>query len=182
MELDFRVVNTTQRGPAPRSAMNRFMEKVSLPSDPSACWLWTASVRHSCGYGQMYFEGRPETAHRVAYRLFRGEIPKLPGRHGACVCHTCDNRLCVNPNHLFIGTQADNLRDMAKKGRAKGLVRNTTYLRGSDNWASKLTAEHVAHIKTLLAAGTTMKKDIALMFDVSPATITAIAKGARYNV
>jgi hypothetical protein len=80
------------------------------------CWLWLGSVKNS-GYGMAYTgmkAGRAiyRTAHRVAYELAHGVIP-----HGMQVMHTCDVKLCVNPDHLSLGTHADNMRDMASKGR-----------------------------------------------------------------
>lgn len=81
------------------------------------CWRWLGSLGGH-GYGQIMVNRKAWTAHRYAYVLAHGEIPMRDGKHGAVVMHTCDNRWCVNPEHLRIGTQGDNLRDMFAKGRA----------------------------------------------------------------
>ena len=75
------------------------------------CWEWTAT-KNPDGYGLIKLEGRMESAHRLVYRLKNGPIPK-----GLYVLHRCDVPRCVNPKHLFLGTQADNVRDMFRKGR-----------------------------------------------------------------
>lgn len=75
------------------------------------CWEWKRST-NSMGYGQLIIDGKMTGSHRYSYQYFKGFIPK--GMH---VLHWCDNRLCGNPNHLFLGTQADNIRDMINKGR-----------------------------------------------------------------
>jgi len=76
------------------------------------CWIWT-STTDSDGYGKIRVTGKQRAAHRVSWALANGREPDL------CVCHSCDNPKCVNPNHLWLGTQADNLRDMIAKGRRR---------------------------------------------------------------
>lgn len=77
------------------------------------CWEWTGSTKGQ-GYGLFAIDGHPHSAHRVSYEEFNGPIPD-----GMMVCHECDNRLCINPTHLWLGTALDNVRDMIEKGRAR---------------------------------------------------------------
>lgn len=91
--------------------LSRFEEKF-IPVPEAGCWIWTAAT-NSMGYGRMVFNGPARLAHRISYQLYRGPIPD-----GMCVCHKCDTPLCVNPDHLFLGTFSDNARDMVRKFRS----------------------------------------------------------------
>jgi hypothetical protein len=149
-----------------RPLRERFLEKIS-PEPNTGCWLWTGTVL-PFGHGLIGRGGRGTgmaRAHRVAWELFRGPIPT-----GLQVCHRCDVPCCVNPDHLFLGTQRDNITDMINKGRR----------RADRRWVSKLTPEQVGEIKRRLATGERCC-DLAPMFGVSDETISAIRRGHSWN-
>ncbi len=140
--------------------VERFWSKVAFTANPDKCWEWTASL-NSVGYGQMWFggsRGRKLKAHRVAYELTYGEISS-----GMFVCHRCDNRKCVNPTHLFLGTPKDNTTDMIQKGRQ---IR--TY---GESHFHKLTEDQVRSIRERYAAGGIYMKELALEMGVGDTAI-----------
>jgi len=92
--------------------MNKqFIEENSIPIPESGCWVWVGTCSKS-GYGIIKINNKLRPAHRISYELYRGIIPEK-----MFVCHHCDIPSCINPNHLFIGTQKDNISDCIKKNR-----------------------------------------------------------------
>lgn len=130
------------------------------------CWEWKGGKSH--GYGQMrvkdVFGSYPLYAHRVSYVLVNGTIPK-----NLNICHKCDNPYCVNPDHLFAGTQQDNLADMVKKNR---------HAKGESNGMAKISDETVNKIRESAAIGTKQYK-IAEAFGISGAQVSRIVRGTR---
>jgi len=96
------------------------IEAYGEPEPNTGCWLWTRQTHRSGGYGRMTVDGKKRPAHRVSYEVFIGPIPD-----GLFVLHRCDQPACVNPDHLFLGTHEDNMRDMVRKNRHHGYPRLT---------------------------------------------------------
>jgi hypothetical protein len=144
----------------------RFWPKVEKTS---GCWIWKAS-RDKYGYGQFTFRGECESAHRVAWILCNGPIPE-----GLGVLHKCDNPPCVNPDHLWVGTQRDNNRDMYLKGRNK-----STPQIGSTNGSAKLTESDIPKIRGYVLAGLSQRK-IAKLFNIDRGVVSRIVRGKSWT-
>lgn len=123
--------------------------------DENGCWLWTGGIE-SNGYGRTTYEGKAWWVHRLSYEVHKGPIPE-----GHLVCHACDVRSCINPDHLFTGSIADNQRDMKLKGRAS---------RGERSASAKLTEADVRRIREDTRPGW----QLAVAYGVSQATISEV--------
>lgn len=141
------------------------------------CWLWCGSM-HKSGYGTFCINQTLYQAHRVAYFLAHpGEIElAAPADKSAkqFVLHTCDMRACCNPEHLFLGSIADNTQDMVKKGRQRGVI-------GENNPASKLSHRNVRTIRRLLTESGLTQWEIARRFGVSQSAISHIKLKHTYT-
>lgn len=133
----------------------------------NGCWKWIGAVHWKTGRPLFQLGRKQVFAHRAAYRLVFGEIPD-----SMCICHHCDNKLCVNPDHLFVGTQDDNMKDMVAKGRQNNPI-------GESNGRAKLTEDDVQYIRKVykrysrqFGSGALAKK-----YGVDPVTIRDIVNG-----
>lgn len=148
---------------------SRFLSSVGDPL-PNGCMPWLKSVS-TCGYGCFYYRGRQYIAPRVAYELANGEIPK-----GLHVLHSCDNPICCNPDHLHLGTHAQNMSEMGERGRAS----KDGAPKGEENGQATLTAKDVQAIRQRRAAGESYKA-IAADFGIGQATVGKIVNRERWN-
>lgn len=139
--------------------------------DPDACLEWPYKKFTDGGYGLVRHAGRDWRVHRLAYRIFHGDLPPFP----LILLHSCDNPPCFNPNHLSPGTKADNNRDMLIKGRARG-----GSLRGERNPLCKLTDEKVREIKRRCAAGE-YQRDVAPDYGISHGLVAHIMAGKTWK-
>ncbi len=138
----------------------KFMNKIK--KNKNGCWDWEGQCNLD-GYGKFFIGEKRFTASRYSYELFKGKIPK-----GKLVCHTCDNRKCVNPDHLWIGTCKDNIQDMIKKKRKN-------FLKGSQIKNSKLTEKDIPEIRKMHKEGM-RKKEISSKYKVALETINDVIK------
>lgn len=150
------------------SDVSRFWDRVSVGD---GCWEWMAG-RVKAGYGVFWDGTRQVRAHRYSWELHKGPIP--PGLN---VCHHCDNPPCVNPDHLFVGSHADNVADRVGKGRTRT---RTWDERGEINPAAKLTNVQVATIKAKGLAGYTIM-ELASEFGVSFSNVAMILRGKTWS-
>ena len=145
-----------------RSLEDRFWSHVKK-GKPDDCWEWTAG-KNSDGYGYIGVEGKMVRAHRLSWEIHNGPIPE-----GMQILHYCDNPGCVNPFHLFLGSNADNVRDKTEKGRQ-------SHQYGEENGYAKLTEQNIHEIRNLLTVGYP-QAEIAREYEVSQTTICSINTG-----
>lgn len=145
-----------------KTTLERFEDKVFY--SPDGCWYWIGAIGTE-GYGHFKAEGSfIDGAHRVSYKMFIN--PVIPA--GYYICHSCDNRKCVNPNHLFLGTPTDNNRDMAAKNRCKPQ-------HGENHFRAKLKESDVLEVRKLSASGMG-NYAIARLFNVTGMCIMNIVR------
>lgn len=151
----------------PKDLSTSFHEKI-MPEPNSGCWLWTGAIQNK-GYGHIGNKTRGEhlLAHRVSWMLYHGPIPD-----GLCVLHKCDVTYCVSPDHLFLGTQADNLADMRAKKR---------HPFGEKNGMAKLTKPEVMAIRRVYRAGGVTQYKLADQYGVTQSAISNIVRYRRWS-
>jgi hypothetical protein len=145
--------------------IDRFWGRVAK-GGPDECWEWQRGT-FGTGYGCYRHEGRNVYAHRLAWELTHGPI-----EDGLCVRHSCDNPLCVNPAHLLLGTDADNVRDKVERERQH---------RGEGSPMSKLTDSAVRCIRALYAERQADQKKLAELYGVDQAQISRIVSGKAWR-
>lgn len=129
------------------------------------CWNWDHATNDV--YGVATLDGKQQSAHRISWQIFYGEIPK-----DKIICHECDNQLCFNPYHLFIGTHEDNIMDKVNKRRQA---------KGESIHMSKLTYENVKEIRRLYSTRKYKQYELAEMFGVNPSNISHIVNYSTWK-
>jgi hypothetical protein len=164
---------------SPRNTPENFWRRVARGAD-DACWDWQGA-RTSSGYGNLTWHGKHVQAHRVAYYLHYGGVALLTGfrlerrakQYKRFVLHTCDNRLCCNPRHLFLGSMRANLLDAYHKGR-KVQPR-------SKHANAKLTPKQVRELRATYDSGGIRQVDLALQYGVSQKVVSLIVRRESYK-
>jgi hypothetical protein len=135
----------------------------------TGCWQWTGSMHSSKRYGSVGLMGRHLLAHRAAWMIFKGFDPEEQ-----CVCHKCDNGFCVNPDHLFIGTQTDNIHDMERKKRSYHPFHE-------NHGRAKLTMRDVKKMRSLHKKGMAIRAISRMYPHVNRATVASAINGKTWN-
>jgi hypothetical protein len=161
-----------------REDHRRFWEKVNKSGN---CWEWTAATFTQMGYGEFWLNGN-KYAHRVSWQIHNGEIPE-----GELVLHHCDNPVCVNPSHLYLGDASDNMQDMAKRSENAGMFKEghdrgkeTRFEPGHESPHRKLTQEQADKIRERYKKGGVTYSELGDEYGVTKNTIMNIIKGRTY--
>ena len=150
--------------------MKRFWDKVKKTD---GCWNWIAGTRGN-GYGTFKFNGKAVDSHRFVWLITFGEIPK-----GMFICHHCDNRKCVRPDHLFLGTAMDNIVDAVRKGIINNYLL-TKFKIGHKPYKTKLTKKQVIEIREKYKMGSSCKL-LGKIYGIHPRTILKIIKFEKWK-
>jgi hypothetical protein len=149
--------------PRPRIPISKKIETNSIRIPESGCWIWMSTI-HESGYGRVCLGKKPFLAHRASYEEKYGKIP-----NGLMALHSCDVKSCVNPDHIFVGTQQDNMNDKVRKNRqAKGISHGN----------AKLTEDQAREIK--FSSETSIK--LAAKFNYSASMIREIKNGNLWKL
>lgn len=140
----------------------------------SGCWLWVGCLDNN-GYGRLSRCDRVLYAHRMSYLKYNGEIPQ-----NMEVCHRCDVKRCCNPDHLFLGTHSDNIKDMYSKGKGNTGGYTLPAFEGSKNPNAKLKEEDIDRIKDLFDEGY-RQKYIAEMFNITQGHVSSIINNKKWK-
>lgn len=158
---------SSNRGRVKVPLAERFWSKVAKQGTDE-CWPWTGAIERQ-GYGKLHRSSRRfYKAHILSWTLHFGEVPK-----GLCVCHSCDNRACVNPQHLWLGTHAENMADMKAKGRA---AKHS----GAQNGRAKLSRAQVNEMIELVNAGKT-QTEVAKQYGITQPNLSGILLGKTWK-
>lgn len=152
--------------------MKRFFDKIDKTE---SCWNWTAGGR-SNGYGAMKYNGKTIDTHRMSWMIHFGEIPD-----GLFVCHKCDNRNCVNPNHLFLGTNQDNMKDAFNKGRLNMPTSSWFQKNNIPKHRTLKTNDEIIFIKKSIKERTCSLKELSITLNVPYQLIRDINCGRVYK-
>lgn len=165
-------------------SIKTLIERLEKENSQNACWKWPGKT-DAKGRGRVWLKGKIELAHRAVWKTKNGSIPA-----GKILCHHCDNAGCVNPSHIYVGTHADNMRDMKDRKRyyaakypdrvkelARALGKSNTWASGINNPKAKLTARQAASIRSSKLP----TKTLAEKYGVHRTTIQCIRRGAQWK-
>ena len=156
------------------AAMQTNLTNIAKRDGPldTQCWIWLGAKngkatkrKNGSGYGFLWWEGRMQPVHRLSFAAFVGPIPK-----GLLCLHRCDTPACINPDHLFLGTQQDNMSDKVRKGRQ-------ARQKGEAHGGAVLTAVQAAEVRFLAQQGRLLQREIGALYGVARETVSQIARG-----